>query len=170
MDLSGIQTTILKEYASSKGLLFENHLYGCFTLLEQRIDTSDVVLDCSFELIGVNYGFFKDERAAFQGSKEYRSLWTPLLTDRVQMEEATVDELEDVVFDAMRDASATYFTAALETGELPEAILNGMEALFVPTEVVKKRRLPRTRSKRAVTPIHRLKGLGKTRRQIRTNI
>jgi len=157
MDISGI---ILKEYAFSKGLLFENHLYGCFSLLEQRIDSSGVVLDCSFEQIGVCHGFLKDERATYRGSQAYQSLWLPLLTESGVLSESYVDELEDAGFDAMRDVSATYFVAGLDTGELPEELLIGVEAVFV-----KRRRLPKTRSKRAVTPLAKMRGLSRTRRQ-----
>ena len=157
MDASGI---ILKEYAFSKGLLFENHLYGCFSLLEQRIEVSGVVLDCSFEQIGVSYGFLKDDRAIYRGSQAYQSLWLPLLTGSGLLEESYVDRLEDAVFDTMRDVSATYFVAALDTGELPEELLIGVESIFV-----KRRRLPKTRSKRAVTPLEKARGLSRTRRQ-----
>jgi hypothetical protein len=144
MDLSGINNLILKEYASAKGLLFENHLYGCFTLLEQRIDSSAVVIDCSFDQIGVDYGFFKDLRTRFSGSSEYQSFWLPLLSAEGQLEESYVDSLEDCIFDTMRDISSVFFAAALDTGELPEALLAAAEATFVtePAEPVTEDKQP----------------------------
>jgi hypothetical protein len=172
MDLSGINELILKEYASVKGLLFENHLYGCFTLLEQRIDSSAVAIDCSFDQIGVNHGFFKDVRTRFSGSAEYQSFWLPLLSAEGQLEESYVDSLEDCVFDTMRDISSVFFAPALDTGELPEVLLSAAEATFVTEQStepvpVKRRRLPRTRNKHPVTPIQKAKGLSKTRKAAR---
>ncbi len=173
MDLSGIKAIIINEFTNSKGLLFENHLYGCFTLLEQQIDSSSVALDCSFNQIGAQYGFLKDPRALFTGSEAYQSLWIshvgqsptgklPLLTSR--QTDAFVDELEDGIFDFMRDSSAVFFAAALDTGELPEAVLK--EAFNALTAVpVKRRRLLHTKSRAPVTPIKKSRHLGKTRRR-----
>jgi hypothetical protein len=160
MDLSGIRALLINEYSTSKGLLFENHLYGCFTLLEQQIDSSATALDCSFSHIGVQHGFLKDPRAVYTGSEPYQSLWIPLLTS--QQTDAFVDELEDSLFDYMRDISSAYFAPALDTGELPEPLLK--EALVVLTPV-KRRRLLHTKSKAPVTPIKKTKHLSKTRRK-----
>jgi hypothetical protein len=171
MDLSGINDLILKEYALKKGLLFENHLYGCFALLEQRIDSSAVVLDCSFDKIGVSHGFFKDGRTGFIGSEAYQSLWQSLLSVEGRIVESYVDSLEDCIFDAMRDISSVFFAPALDTGELPEVLLAAAEATFVTEPVepapVKRRRLPRTRNKHSVTPMQKVKGLSKTRKAIK---
>jgi hypothetical protein len=164
MDLSGIRASLVNEYTASKGLLFENHLYGCFTLLEQQIDSSATTLDCSFSHIGVQYGFLKDPRALFTGSEAYQSLWTPLLTS--QQTDAFVDKLEDSLFDYMRDISSAYFAPALDTGELPEPLLKeALTALTVPVPVSKRRRLLHTKSKAPITPIKKTKALSKTRRK-----
>jgi len=160
MDLSGIHEVILKEYAISKGLLFENHLYGCFTVLEQCLDVSGYTLDCSFNKIGVNHGFLNDGRAIYTGSEGYQNLWLNLFA-KTDLSDGFVDGLEDCIFDSMKDVSAVYFVAALDSGELPQELLKGIEEVFV----VKRRRLPRTRSKRVLTPIQKSKGLGKTRKQ-----
>jgi hypothetical protein len=165
MDLSGIATILQQEYALSKGLLFENHVYGCFTMLEHCIDSSGF-FDCSFNQIGVNHGFFKDSRAVFTGSDAYQSLWPTLLSS--SQTDAFVDQLEDTIFDFMKDISSVYFTAALETGELPEPLHK--EALsFVsslnPVIAPKRRRLLHTRSRASVTPIKKTKHLSKTRRK-----
>ena len=161
MDLSGTRAILINEYTASKGLLFENHLYGCFTLLELQIDSSGVALDCSFNQIGVQHGFLKDPRAIYTGSEAYQSLWVPLLTG--SQTDAFVDELEDSLFDYMRDISSAYFAPALDTGELPEPLLK--EALIVLTPVLKRRRLLHTRSRAPVTPIKKTKHLSKTRRK-----
>ena len=163
MDLSGIRALLINEYTASKGLLFENHLYGCFTLLEQQIDSSATALDCSFSHIGVQHGFLKDPRAVYTGSEAYQSLWTPLLTS--QQTDAFVDELEDSLFDYMRDISSAYFAPALDTGELPEPLLKEALAALMPVPVPKRRRLLHTKSKAPVTPIKKTKHLSKTRRK-----
>jgi hypothetical protein len=163
MDLSGSHLCILNEYTANKGLHFENHLYGCLTLLEKRLDVSACVLDCSFQHIGAEYGFLKDKRAVYTGSETYQSLWNPLLLAEGILDPSIVDSLEDLLFDFMRDVSSVYFTPALDSGELPEHLLKGIEALLAP--VVKRRRLPKTKSKRPVTPVQKGKGLNKTRRK-----
>jgi len=160
MDLSANQAVILKEYAFSKGLLFENHLYGCFTVLEQYLDVSGYTLDCSFNQIGLTHGFLKDPRTLYAGSEGYQGVWNTIFA-RTDISEGFVDSLEDCIFDSMKDVSAVYFVAALDSGELPEALLKGIEEAFV----TKRRRLPKTRSKRALTPMQKPKGLSKTRRQ-----
>jgi hypothetical protein len=164
MDISGIMDVVLKEYTLSKGLLFENHLYGCVSLLESRIDTSACVLDCSLNTIGVHHGFLKDARALYTGSNAYQSLWLTLLQPQELLVDTFVDEFEDAVFSAMRDVSSVFFAAALDTGELPEELLAEAEAALT----VKRRRLRRTLTKQAITPIHKHKGLSKTRKAIRT--
>jgi hypothetical protein len=177
MDLSGIQTLLLKEYDLSKGLLFENHLYGFFALLEHHIDISTNVLDCSFSDIGLYHGFYKDPKATYSGSEAYQSLWQSLLVAETPLSESFVDSLEDTIFDSMQDISAVYFTAALETGELPKDLLNQAIESLVPViaaipvivdeEVPKRRKLPRTRNKQRLTPIHKAKGLSKTRKAVK---
>jgi hypothetical protein len=178
MDLSGIQTLLLKEYDLAKGLLFENHLYGCFALLEQHIDTPANVLDCSFSEIGVHHGFYKDCSANYSGSEAYQNVWLSLLASEHPLESSFVDSLEDAIFDSMQDISAVYFTAALETGELSEDLLKQGIASLAPVialtaltalideEVTpsKRRKLPRTRNKQRLTPIHKSKRLSKTRK------
>jgi hypothetical protein len=165
MDLSGIQTLLLKEYDLSKGLLFENHLYGCFALLEQHIDTSANVLDCSFSDIGLYHGFYKDCSASYSGSEAYQSFWQSLFVAETQISETFVDSLEDTIFDSMRDISSVYFTAALETGELPDFLKQAIEN--AEPVVPKRRKLPRTRSKHRLTPIHKSRGLSKTRKAVK---
>jgi len=160
MDLSGIKTILINEFTASKGLLFENHLYGCFTLLEQQIDSSSVALDCSFNQIGARHGFLKDPRTLYTGSETYQSLWIPLLTSR--QTEAFVDDMEDSLIDSMRDSSANYFAAALDSGELPEAILKEALSVLAPS---KRRRLLHTKSRAPVTPIKKTKRLSRTRRK-----
>ena len=165
-DLLGIKAVLLNEFTTSKGLLFENHLYGCFTLLEQQIDSSSVALDCSFNQIGAQYGFLKDPRALYTGSEPYQSLWIPLLTS-IQTD-AFVDELEDGIFDFMRDSSAVFFGAALDTGGLPEPVLKEALALLASLTAaapVKRRRLLHTKSRAPITPIKKSKHLSKTRRK-----
>ena len=166
MDLSGIRAALLNEYTTSKGLLFENHLYGCFTLLEQQIDSSATALDCSFSHIGIQYGFLKDPRAVYTGSEAYQLLWNPLLTS--QQTDVFVDELEDSLFDYMRDISSAYFAPALDTGELPEPLLKEALTALTSAPVPKRRRLLHTKSKAPVTPIKKTKHLSKTRRKALT--
>jgi hypothetical protein len=184
MDISGIASVLLKEYHSSKGLSFENHLYGCFSLLEQvaegSVEVSGTVLQFaapfdvsgSWASIGLVHGFQEDTQG-FEGSHEYRATWLPLMTNRVRLEE--VDALEDCVFVRLREAGAVQFVAALDvdkgseteakTTALPSALpLTKPLAEPLPKPLTKHLNKRRTRHKRTVTPIKRHYRYAKTRR------
>ena len=68
MDVSGLTTIILEEYRSHPGIFFENHLYGCLTLLEERLtDASHVDVSAQWQQIGVEHGFFRDPLCIYEG-------------------------------------------------------------------------------------------------------
>jgi hypothetical protein len=182
MDISGIASVLLKEYHSSKGLSFENHLYGCFSLLEQvaegSVEVSGTVLQFaapfdvsgSWASIGLVHGFQEDTQG-FEGSHEYRATWLPLMTNRVGLEE--VDALEDCVFVRLREAGAVQFVAALDVdkgSETEAKTLPLAEPLTKPLAeplakpLIKLPNKRRTRHKRTVTPIKRHHRYAKTRR------
>jgi hypothetical protein len=119
MDLSGIASIILQEYKSSPGIFFENHVYGCLSLLETRLNTSGI-LDVSdnWSSIGSQNGFYKNPLCLFEGSKAYRESWEQLFQNDVSA--AFVDDLEDMLIEAF--AESKFFSEGVDNGELSKEL------------------------------------------------
>jgi hypothetical protein len=120
MDYSELTGLILNEFQSHAGLAFENHLYGCFTLLEQRLDSSGLLVDVSqsFHQIGAEHGFFKNPLCTYDASGTYRDAWIKVFAQDIS--DGFVDQLEDSVFEPL--ASSQFFSVAVDNGELTEAL------------------------------------------------
>lgn len=120
MDYPELTGLILNEFQSHAGLAFENHLYGCFTLLEQRLDGSGLFVDLSqtFHQIGAEHGFFKNSLCIYDASETYRDAWIKVFTQDIS--DGFVDQLEDSVFEPL--ASSQFFSVAVDNGELTEAL------------------------------------------------
>uniref|UniRef100_A0A6C0K1V5 Uncharacterized protein n=1 Tax=viral metagenome TaxID=1070528 RepID=A0A6C0K1V5_9ZZZZ len=160
MDISGLTAIILQEYTSYPGIFFENHVYGCLTLLEERLaDSSNVDVSAQWQQIGAEYGFFRDPLCIYEGSPAYRSAWQILLG--MDGSAQFVDDLEDAVIEAL-DAS-TFFSYGVDHGdlspELAEAALKAMKPA--------KRLLSKSRKGVRVATPPKVKGARfiKTRRQ-----
>ena len=136
MDLSGIASIILQEYQSHPGIFFENHLYGCLTLLEERLTDASHV-DVCWQQIGMEHGFFRDPLCLYEGSPAYRSAWQNLLG----MDGCAqfVDDLEDAVIAAL-DAS-TFFSYGVDHGDLsPELAEVALKAMKPARRLLSKSR------------------------------
>ena len=120
MDYSELTGLILNEFQSHVGLAFENHLYGCFTLLEQRLDGSGTAIDVSssFHQIGSEHGFFKNPLCIYDVSGTYRDAWIKVFAQDIS--EGFVDQLEDAVFEPL--SKSQFFSVAVDNGELTEAL------------------------------------------------
>jgi hypothetical protein len=125
MDISGTVQCVLDEFEACESvamsIAFQNHLYGCFSIMEQHTENGSVLLDLSntdmsnsdpWTTLGIDYGFLEDTRAVYTGSDRYRSVMTDLLLTLWTDEQ--VEELELSVFDQLRAIDAKYFVAALE--------------------------------------------------------
>ena len=185
IDMSGIIQTLLTEYESCDkvaiSVAFQNHLYGCLSVIEQQTDESEVLLDLSSDdswtTLGIEYGFLPDPRATYRGSATYKSVMTALLSRIIPQPD--LDLLEDALFGRMKETDATYFQAALVSAELDPALLTEIAALLdhpledskikgAKVDPIKKRKgLLYTRSTKAKTvpAITVPKGLAKTRRR-----
>jgi hypothetical protein len=194
IDISGTVQTLLAEYDSCESaavsVAFQNHLYGCLSVMEQQTDENEVLLDLSgvdssgmnpsgmnpWSTLGIEYGFLSDSRATYRGSDTYKSTMLPLLSSVVP--QANLDQLEEALFARMKETDATYFQAALVSAELDPALLAEITVLLNEPltdskikgakidPVKKKRGLGYTRSikvKATTTTIP--KGLAKTRRR-----
>ena len=186
MDCSGIVQTLLAEYDSCEtaavSVAFQNHLYGCLSVVEQQTDEGEVLLDLSglntelWTTLGIEYGFLSDPRATYRGSEQYKSHMLPLLS--AVLPQTNLDQVEEALFARMRETDAKYFQAALVSAELDPVLLAEITILLdqpladskikgAKIDPIKKRRgLQYTRSTKtkAVSALLVPKGLAKTRR------
>jgi hypothetical protein len=125
MDLSGIASIILQEYQSNPGIFFENHVYGCLSLLETRLDAS-AAIDTSglWSSIGSQNGFYKNPLCLFEGSKAYQNIWDHLFQNDVSA--AFVDDVEDLLIEAF--ANSKFFSEGVDNGELSEELIAEADA------------------------------------------
>jgi hypothetical protein len=148
MDVSGALHVLLREYETSKGLFFENHVYGCISLLEQWIEGSldlsgshvtfqegspPFDLDAQWNEIGAHHGFYRPlvAEAPYEGSAEYKAFWSSLFRGPV-LTEKVLDVFEEAVWKAYKQIGAVYFCGALATGDLtPELLEKGLAAATV---------------------------------------
>ena len=138
MDLSGIVSTILQEYQSHPGIFFENHVYGCLSLLETRIDASGAIdTSGTWSSIGSQNGFYKNPLCLFEGSKAYQAVWHQLFQNDVSA--AFVDDLEDALIEAFTDSK--FFSVGVENGDLPKELESEADTLMPKS----RRRLAKSR-------------------------
>ena len=155
MDVSGALHVLLREYETSKGLFFENHVYGCISLLEQWIEgslelsgshvtfgegSSPFDLDSQWDQIGAHHGFYRPliAEAPYEGSPEYKAFWSGLFRGPV-LTEPVLDVFEEAVWKVYKQIGAVYFCGALATGDLtPELLEKGLATVapVVPAAVV----------------------------------
>jgi hypothetical protein len=139
MDVSGSVHVLLREYETSKGLFFENHVYGCISLLEQWMEGSldlsgshltfreegrPFDLEAQWDQIGSTHGFYRPlvVEAPYEGSPEYKALWKNLFRGPV-LTESVLDAFEEALWKAYKQIGAVYFCGALATGDLPPELL-----------------------------------------------
>jgi len=153
MDVSGALHVLLREYETSKGLFFENHVYGCISLLEQWIEGSldlsgshvtfgegspPFDLDTQWDQIGSHHGFYRPlvAEAPYEGSAEYKAFWSGLFRGPV-LTEQVLDAFEEAVWKAYKQIGAVYFCGALATGDLtPELLEKGLATVATVVPVV----------------------------------
>ena len=186
MDISGIIQCVLDEFeaceSEAMSIAFQNHLYGCFSIMEQHTENGSVLLDLSdsdvsgtdpWTTLGIDYGFLEDTRAVYTGSDRYRSVMTGLLLTLWTDEQVTA--IESPVFDSLKERDAKYFVAALE--DATEGLLSEMVAAFVapklqeavidPLPKPKKHHSKTAHKKRNLTSS---KPLSKTRKNTRSSV
>lgn len=197
MDISGFETIVFEEIRMWKGsgqtvgimaanaLRFQNHLYGCLSVLEMFAEGEGdisgerflVAKDLSdneirFDLItdfgraGCEFGFLTDARGVFDGwSDKYREAWHwAWRTIGWKRNLESVDELEKRLFAFVGEITLEFFQAAMATGEL-EAEME-KRALGLYEVKVRKVHEGHTRRRRGVTPIQRRRRFKKTRRHV----
>jgi hypothetical protein len=153
MDVQTIRQACLTTATGVTGLRslqFQNHLYGCFIVMEDiaqgtvelsgtvlRTPTFSFDLEARFDEIGLHYGFIMDTQLRWGGPEEYRRCWVEAFqaTGREKMIK-TVDDMEDVLIELVTEqipADSSFFSHALHTGVLPHEWIDRALALLSPS-------------------------------------
>ena len=142
-----IKTCILDELNGKNGLYsvkIQNHIYGCFVLMEDiaqgHVDVFDNTVtysdpvtefnyDRQFSDIGLKYGFVSNDNLSLtEYSTEYKNAWLECFhtMDLVQDIELS-DKIEDILIGAINSyisSDSNYFNIALENGTLTDDAIN----------------------------------------------
>lgn len=200
MDIAGFEAIVTREIKTwqesestyaIQSLKFQNHLYGCFAILEylgegsiefedssgQAVlcykDASGSTFSCEqqFRLIGCEFGFLQDQRGFFDGwPNSYRDYWIWIwktLGKEKKLDE--IDVIEAKLFQIIQEHRLPFFADAIKEGRL--GIEKEKEALEL-LEKPERRHFQESgtrRAKRAITPIARRKKFRKTRKLLHTD-
>jgi hypothetical protein len=153
MDVQAIRQVCLTTATGVTGLRslqFQNHLYGCFIVMEDiaqgaveltgtvlRTPTFSFDLEARFDEIGLHYGFIMDMQLRWGGSEEYRRCWVEAFQAMGREKKIeTVDGMEDVLIELVTEqipADSSFFSHALHTGVLPHEWIDKALALLNPS-------------------------------------
>ena len=178
MDVSGAIDRICDEIhvfatppSKLASLQFENHLYGCLSVLEMLAEDASGIGDLSanFSGVGHEYGFFHDERSVHDGwSNTYRDtwLWVWQTVGRERRDMSDVELIESALIGRINDVSCTdtpfsFFKVALESGDIPDELYDECTGLMESMKVPGKKRARgteltrRVHGRRAITPLRK---------------
>ncbi len=154
MDVQAIRQACLTTATGVTGLRslqFQNHLYGCFIVMEDiaqgtveltgtvlRTPTFSIDLEARFDEIGLHYGFITDTQLRWGGPENdkeaYRRCWVEAFQATGHEKKIeTVDGMEDVLIELVTEqipAESSFFSHALHTGVLPHEWIDKALALL----------------------------------------
>lgn len=144
MDLTRIKSAVITQLIDADGLYslkLQNHIYGCFIVMEDiaqnSVDVSGTILlspkytfdfDTQFNEIGLCYGFAMDSKLTLDiYNPEYKNAWLQYFNDiDLARDIIDVDKIEDSLIEIIQTnikSDDSFFLNALETGSLsPEWI------------------------------------------------
>ena len=168
-DIKSAVTDQLENVHDLYSLMLQNHIYGCFILMEDiaqnKFELNGTVISTStfkfdidkqFSEIGIRYGFAMDTKLILDICKpEYKNAWLAVFNDiyvSKNIEEA--DKIEDAIIEVMRSIKDSFFFNALETGSLSQEWIDKVLNLLNQDVEVEK-----TAISKAITekPIQRIK-------------
>ena len=140
--------THLSSVRGLSSLRLQNHLYGCYLLLEDIVQknvtlsgtvvqSQHVTFDLSkqFAEIGLRYGFAMDTQLLLTPCpSDYQEAWVHVFTTMTSLEE--VDALEEALNDIIQQAIPAeegFFVSTAETGTLPPKWVDRALSLLLPT-------------------------------------
>ena len=192
MDITHLKNAIQQQLTNASSLAslqLQNHIYGCFIIMEdiaqktvELVDRQLVGPSYSFDVyqhfseIGVRYGFVMDTKLIVESvSDAYRDAWLQTFKDLAVLQDVEyVDSTEECVIDLIQQLISpeeAYFIKALDTGSLPQAWVQKVLTLLLPEKKVEEEPAITAVSK-AITekPITKIsvkpKPLSQTRRRI----
>lgn len=132
-----MESIVLNQLNEANGLyslILQNHLYGCFIIMEDIAlgvyNITDTVLstptftfdyDKQFSDIGIRFGFLMDTKLSTAFSPDYKEAWLKQFKEiDLEREIATVDSIEDSLIEVIQEVTDNFFMNALETGSLPQ--------------------------------------------------
>ena len=148
-------TAIRSALSEAKGLAslqLQNHLYGCFIIMEdianQVLTYSDGILKGSnftidlnteFSMIGLRYGFVMDTQLLLSDPNLlYKEAWmTCFQNTSLKKDLKSVDSIEDQIISILKEvvpSEESFFLHSLESGSLPQEWVGKMLALLLPKE------------------------------------
>jgi hypothetical protein len=176
MDPSGLVSCIQRELGVRKGiasLAFQNHLYGCFIVMEDLVqgileitegsltgNSLYLNLDTQFNQIGVRYyGFVMDGKAVLEDvPADYQEAWRAVFMGIREAGSEMADRVEEDIIQLMTGLEENYFMNAMEhdgtlSADQVERVLyllhpglnRGKEGCNVQEVLKKRRRLAVTR-------------------------
>jgi hypothetical protein len=137
LDVSGIVQSVFDEFDRNRGprsVLFENHIYGLLVIHQGLSGETFSDISDLWTTVGIEYGFYENELAVYEGSPEYRALWTHLFQTPSCCDPEFVEALGEALFGPLCLKGAIFFASALNTGELPTSLASYADELFVEEE------------------------------------
>jgi hypothetical protein len=151
MDVTRLTSVIQQQLQGIRGLpslQLQNHIYGCFiimediaqkscTVSESQLVGSNVIFDLQhdFATIGLQFGFVMNSKLGLPSvDPAYYEAWSVIFHSLQTIEQ--VDPIEDAIIEVIQkmvSADDAYFTHALETGSLPEEWLSKVVSLLHPS-------------------------------------
>jgi len=147
--LASVIRNQLKGVTGLASLQLQNHIYGCFIIMEDiaqqtmtltgnQLVGSNVILslDQDFDRIGLQFGFVMNSKLGLTSvNPDYQAEWCKVFRELSSIEQ--VDALEDTIIGVIHElvpAQDAYFSHALETGSLPQIWLTNIVGLLNPSE------------------------------------
>jgi hypothetical protein len=132
--------TALRQSTGLRSLRLQNHIYGCFLVMEDLASRTlrweegvlrgkDFAIDFErdFGWLGVRYGFFMDRGLVLEEGEAYRAAWRGRFAEIAAMEggaaQAAADATEDELLRTLRELPDPFFVRALDTGALPQSLI-----------------------------------------------
>jgi hypothetical protein len=192
MDLTRIKSAVLNQLINTNGLYslkIQNHIYGCFLLMEdiaaKTVAVSDTTLSTpkfsfdfvkQFSEIGIRYGFAMDTKLALDTFQpEYKDAWIQYFKDIDLAQDINeVDLIEDAIIQIIQEQvkpDDAFFINATETGSLSQEWIDKVLRLLNPQSEVdpEKEEEAKTAVSQARTekPLNTRRRLATTRRAVK---
>ena len=185
MDLTRIKSAVLNQLINTNGLYslkLQNHIYGCFLLMEdiatKTVSVSDTTLstpkfsfdfDKQFGEIGIRYGFAMDTKLTLDTFQpEYKEAWIQYFKDiDLALDINEVDLIEDAIIQIIQEQvkpEDAFFINATETGSLSQEWIDKVLRLLNPPSEAEEEVKTAVSKAQTEKPLNTRRRLATTRR------